>query len=62
MPRAMIEIGRALPEVTLYPMPVRPPALRAEWSSRPCGCWRTSTTNISSWRLGLNHKTEADGT
>jgi uncharacterized SAM-binding protein YcdF (DUF218 family) len=28
MPRALIEIGRDLPEATLYPAPVVPPALR----------------------------------
>lgn len=28
MPRALIEIGRALPGVRLYPAPVQPPALR----------------------------------
>jgi len=28
MPRAMTELGRALPDVTLYPDPVVPPALR----------------------------------
>ena len=29
MPRALLEIGRALPGVTLFPVPVQPPALRA---------------------------------
>jgi uncharacterized SAM-binding protein YcdF (DUF218 family) len=28
MPRALAELGRALPEVTLYPLPVQPPGLR----------------------------------
>lgn len=28
MPRALLEIGRALPGVQLYPVPVQPPALR----------------------------------
>lgn len=28
MPRALLEIGRALPEVALHPVPVQPPALR----------------------------------
>jgi len=28
MPRALLEIGRTLPGVTLYPVPVIPPALR----------------------------------
>jgi uncharacterized SAM-binding protein YcdF (DUF218 family) len=28
MPRALVEIGRALPGVTLYPVAVQPPALR----------------------------------
>ena len=28
MPRALVEIGRALPDVRLYPAPVQPPALR----------------------------------
>ena len=28
MPRALLEIGRALPEEILYPVPVQPPALR----------------------------------
>ncbi len=28
MPRALLEIGRALPGVVLYPVPVQPPALR----------------------------------
>lgn len=28
MPRALVEIGRALPDVALYPVPVLPPALR----------------------------------
>lgn len=30
MPRAMIELGRALPGVRLYPVAVQPPALRGE--------------------------------
>jgi len=29
MPRALLEIGRALPGVALYPAPVQPPAMRA---------------------------------
>jgi len=35
MPRAMLEIHRAAPGLILYPMPVRPPALRGPqgWSS-----------------------------
>ena len=28
MPRALLEIGRALPGVALYPVPVQPPAMR----------------------------------
>lgn len=28
MPRALLEIGRALPGVSLYPVPVQPPAMR----------------------------------
>ena len=28
MPRALLEIGRALPDMVLYPVPVQPPALR----------------------------------
>lgn len=34
MPRALTELHRALPEVTLYPAPVRPPAMRSgfDWT------------------------------
>ena len=28
MPRALIEIGRAVPHVVLHPVPVQPPAMR----------------------------------
>ena len=28
MPRALVELGRALPQTALYPVPVQPPALR----------------------------------
>jgi uncharacterized SAM-binding protein YcdF (DUF218 family) len=30
MPRALAELGRALPGVPLYPVPVQPPAMRSE--------------------------------
>ena len=44
MPRALAELRRALPDVTLYPVPVQPPAMRARRRHRPARvCWRRNT-------------------
>jgi uncharacterized SAM-binding protein YcdF (DUF218 family) len=46
MPRALAELSRALPGVTLYPMPVLPPALR---NSRDAGTLRLLVGEYSKW-------------
>ena len=63
MERALTEIGRALPEVRLYPNPVVPPALR-----RPTGVFQlrllaAEYTKFLAARLGLTHlaRVEAGG-
>lgn len=57
MPRALIEIGRALPEVTLYPMPVRPPALRGGMEVATVRMLAAEYDKYLAVRLGLTRKT-----
>ncbi|MBB2189890.1 YdcF family protein [Gluconacetobacter azotocaptans] len=51
--RAMMEIGRTLPDVTLYPCPILPPALRHPWRAASI---RLMATEYDKWimaSLGL---------
>ena len=53
MPRALLELGRALPDVVLYPVPVQPPAMR---SRRDPAVWRLLAVEYTKWiavRLGI---------
>lgn len=61
MPRALIEIGRALPDVTLYPVPVRPPALRGGMELATLRMLANEYDKYLAVRFGLTRKTEADG-
>jgi uncharacterized SAM-binding protein YcdF (DUF218 family) len=54
MPRALAELSRAVPEVTLYPVPVLPPALRG---SHDAGTLRLLAGEYSKWlaaEIGLS--------
>jgi hypothetical protein len=54
MPRALAELSRAVPEVTLYPMPVLPPALRG---SHDAATLRLLAGEYSKWlaaEIGLS--------
>ena len=53
MPRALLELGHALPGVALFPAPVQPPAMRGH--AEP-GTWRLLASEYNKWlavRLGL---------
>ena len=53
MPRALLELRRALPEVALYPVPVQPPAMR---KSLDPATWRLLAGEYTKWiavRLGV---------
>jgi uncharacterized SAM-binding protein YcdF (DUF218 family) len=60
MPRAMLEFRRALPDVTLYPMPVRPPALRGRMEFATVRMLATEYDKYLAVRLGLTRKAEGD--
>lgn len=53
MPRALLEIGRALPEVTLYPVPVQPPALRGPGGVGTARLLAVEYTKLLAAHLGL---------
>ncbi|GBQ90186.1 hypothetical protein AA13595_2838 [Gluconacetobacter johannae DSM 13595] len=46
--RAMMEIGRTLPDVTLYPCPILPPALRHPWRAASL---RLMATEYDKWLM-----------
>jgi len=57
MPRALAELGRALPEVELYPAPVMPPALRVAGFAADAGTLRLMAAEYTKWlatELGLS--------
>ena len=57
MPRAMTELGRALPEVRLYPVSVVPPAMQGPGGVRNAGTLRLMAEEYTKWlaaRLGLS--------
>jgi uncharacterized SAM-binding protein YcdF (DUF218 family) len=56
MPRAMVEIGRALPGVALYAMPVRPPALRGGMEISTLRILANEYNKYLAVRLGLTRK------
>lgn len=59
MPRALLEIGRALPGVRLYPVPVQPPAMRGvmEWAT--VRLMASEFDKYLAVRLGLVHRPAA---
>lgn len=54
MPRALLEIGRSLPEVTLFPVPVQPPALRRRTDLATLRLLATEYDKLIAVRLGLS--------
>ena len=58
MPRALIEIGRALPDVVLYPVPVQPPALRGGMELATVRMMANEYDKYLVVRLGLTRKME----
>lgn len=57
MPRALTEIGQAVPEATLYPVPVMPPGMQAPGGLRDAGMVRLMAAEYTKWlaaRLGLS--------
>ncbi len=61
MPRALIEIGRALPGVALHPIPVQSPALRGGMELGTVRMMANEYDKYLAVRLGLTRRTEADG-
>ncbi len=53
MPRALLEIGRALPGITLYPVPVLPPALRGPPDLATARMLASEYDKLLAVRLGL---------
>ena len=53
MPRALLEIGRTLPGVTLYPYPVLPPALRGRGDLATVRMLANEYDKLLAVRLGL---------
>ena len=56
MPRALLEIGRALPGVDLYAVPVRPPALRGGVEFSTVRILANEYNKYLAVRLGLTRK------
>jgi uncharacterized SAM-binding protein YcdF (DUF218 family) len=57
MPRALAELGRALPDVALYPVAVTPPAMRGPAGMRDAEAFRLMAEEYTKWlatRLGLS--------
>lgn len=61
MPRAILEIGRALPGVTLYAVPVRPPALRGGVEVSTLRILANEYNKYLAVRLGLTRKWGTEG-
>ena len=59
MPRALLEIKRALPEVALYPMPVQSPALRRGLEFATLRLIANEFDKYLVVRLGLIHRSDA---
>ncbi len=62
MPRAMLEIGRAVPGVTLYAVPVRPPALRGGVEISTVRILANEYNKYIAVRLGLTRRSGVEGT
>ena len=60
MPRALIEIGRAVPGVRLFAVPVRPPALRGGVEAATVRMLANEYDKYLAVRLGLTRKIEAE--
>lgn len=60
MPRALIEIGRALPRVQLFAVPVRPPALRGRMEAATVRMLANEYDKYLAVRFGLTRKIEAE--
>jgi uncharacterized SAM-binding protein YcdF (DUF218 family) len=61
MPRALLEIGRALPGIALYPVPVQPPALRKGTEMATVRMLANEYDKYLAVRFGLTRKAEAEG-
>ncbi len=61
MPRALIEIGRALPDVALYPVPVRPPALRGGMEMATVRMMANEYDKYLAVRFGLTRRSQPEG-
>ena len=59
MPRALLEIGRALPGVTIYPVPVQPPALRGRLDFATMRLLASEYDKLLAVRLGLTRLVRA---
>jgi uncharacterized SAM-binding protein YcdF (DUF218 family) len=58
MPRALVEIGRALPGIALYPVPVQPPALRKGTEMATVRMLANEYNKYLAVRFGLTRKAE----
>jgi uncharacterized SAM-binding protein YcdF (DUF218 family) len=59
MPRALTELHRVLPDVTLYPVPVLPPALRDPGGLAHAGTLRLLAEEYTKWlaaSAGITHR------
>ena len=61
MPRALLEIGHALPEATLYPVPVLPPALRGVPDMATLALLANEYDKFLAVRLGLTRGARVEG-
>ncbi len=59
MPRALLEIGRALPGITIYPVPVQPPALRGQLDFATMRLLASEYDKLLAVRLGLTRLVHA---
>jgi len=59
MPRALLEIGRALPGVALYPAPVQPPAMRGPLDLGTARLLANEYDKLLAVRLGLTRLARA---
>lgn len=59
MPRALIEIGRALPGVTLHPAPVQPPAMRGRLDFATARLLATEFDKLLAVEFGLTRLARA---
>ncbi len=54
MPRALLEIARRIPETTLYPVPVQPPAMRGDTDPATLRLLATEYDKFLAVKLGLS--------